>query len=47
MVAGQWWMPNLASYEGNGGIYSGFAQYLDFYPTMMSLAELPIAGTGS
>jgi hypothetical protein len=45
-----WWPgrvdAHLASYAGNGGIYSGFAQYLDFYPTMMSLADLPIAGTG-
>ena len=44
-----WWPgvidAGLASYVGNGGIYSGFTQYLDFYPTIMSLAGLPITGT--
>ena len=43
-----WWQgkldANLPAYAGNGGVYSGFAQYLDFYPTIMSLAGLPVAG---
>jgi arylsulfatase A-like enzyme len=44
-----WWPgvvdADLPSYDGNGGIYSGFTQYLDFYPTIMSLADLALAGT--
>lgn len=44
-----WWPgildAGLPSYNANGGIYSGFAQYFDFYPTIMSLVGLPIAGT--
>jgi len=44
-----WWPgmidASIPAYGGNGGIYSGFAQYLDFYPTIMSLAGLPVAGT--
>ena len=47
--AALWWPgvmdASLPAYGGNGGTYAGFAQYLDFYPTVMSLAGLPIAGT--
>ncbi len=34
----------LPAYGGNGGIYSGFTQYVDYYPTIMSLAGLPVSG---